>query len=73
MEAFTTCTTCAVVVVNGDDSVWEDMTPDERAAADASLESIGMYEDHTIESVGYFDCFVCDQVSIGECHEFTTV
>lgn len=73
MESFTTCTTCAVVIVNGDDSVWEDMTPDERASADAAIEAIGMYDDHVVDHVGYFDCFVCDQIDIGACHTFTTV
>ena len=73
METFTTCTTCALVVVNGDDSVWEDMTSDERSSADAALEVIGMYDDHTIDNTGYFDCFVCDEVAIGDCHAFTTV
>lgn len=71
MESFTTCTTCAVVIVNGDDSVWDDFTPDERASADAAVDMIGMYEDHkVVDRGGYYGCFVCDQVSLGTAHEF---
>lgn len=74
METFTTCTDCAVVIVNGDDSAWEDMTPGYRASADAALEAIGIYDSHeVVDHVGYFNCFVCDMVDIGTCHEFTTV
>lgn len=72
MDTFTTCTTCAVVIVNGDDSVWDDMTDDQRASADAAIDIIGMYEDHeVVDHVGYFDCWVCDMVDIGTCHEFS--
>lgn len=75
METFTTCTTCAVVIVNGDDSVWEDMTPDERASADAALEAMGWVSAQQIDFGGYFTCFVCDEVSLGErsVFESTTV
>lgn len=72
MDTFTTCTTCAIVIVNGDDSVWDDMTPDQRIMAEISAEAIGVYDSHeVVDHVGYFDCWVCGMVDIGTCHEFT--
>lgn len=72
MEMFTTCTTCAVVVVNGDDSVWDHMTHDQRTSAVAALEAIGMYEEHTVGHAGYFECFVCDEIHVGTRHTFAS-
>lgn len=71
MDTFSTCTDCAIVIVNGDDSVWDDMPADQRAMAEIALDAIGMYDDHEVDHVGYFDCFVCDAISIGDCHTFT--
>ena len=59
------CTTCATALTNADDSVWEDHTPEERAAIDASVEALGMVTLVPHDFGGYYDCFVCDQTDLG--------
>lgn len=73
MNTFTACDTCAVVVVNGDDSVWSDWADEDKASAESAIEYIGMYDAYEVEdSGGYFDCFVCDEVCLGDEYTFTT-
>lgn len=73
MDTFTTCHECAVVVVYGDDSVWSDWSDEDKASASAAVEYIGMYESDSVQDSGrYFDCFVCDEVCLGDEYTFTT-
>ena len=72
-DTFTTCHECAVGIVNGDDSAWEDWADDEKASADAAIEYIGNYDSFSIEDSGrYFDCFVCDDACLGDEYTFVT-
>lgn len=73
MDTFNTCHNCAVVIVNGDDSVWSDWSDEDKASASAAIEVIGMYDSYEAEdSGGYFDCFVCSEVCLGDEYTFTT-
>lgn len=73
MDTFTTCHSCAVVIVNGDDSAWEFWLEENQTSAKAAVELIGMYDSYEVEDSGqYFDCFVCDDLCIGEEFIFTT-
>src|SRR5699024_4780979 len=49
-----------------DDSVWEDHTPEERAAIDASVEALGVVTLVPHDFGGYFDCFVCNQTDLND-------
>lgn len=71
-EAHLLCDNCAVGIENADDSVWEDLTPDERAAVDATIEAMGLGTISLGIDQGYYRCYVCSQVAIGETHLFTT-
>ena len=59
------CTTCATGMTNADDSVWDDLTDEDRAAVDASIEALGMVTLEPHDHGGYYDCFVCSQTDIG--------
>ena len=60
----TICTPCATALTNADNSVWEDHTPEERAAIDASVEALGVVTLVPHDFGGYFDCFVCNQTDL---------
>lgn len=73
MNTFTTCHECAVVIVNGDDSAWVHWSDEEKASADSAIEYIGNYDSFEVEDSGrYFECFVCDQVCLGDEYTFLT-
>ena len=59
------CTPCATALTNADDSVWEDRTPAERAAIDASVEALGLVTLVPRDHGGYYTCFVCSQTDLG--------
>ena len=58
------CTDCAHALTNDDDSVWEDHTPEGRAALAAAVESLGWVTLVPHEFPGYFECFICSQIDI---------
>ena len=73
MNTFNTCHSCAVVIVNGDDSAWEDWSEEDKSSALSAIEYIGMYDSYDVEDSGrYFDCFVCDEVCLGDEYTFAT-
>ena len=59
------CTPCATALTNADDSLWDDHTPEERAAIDASVEAIGMVTLVPHDFGGYYDCVICSQTDLG--------
>lgn len=59
------CTTCATALTNSDDSVWDDATPAERAAIDASVEALGVVTLVPHDFGGYYDCAICSQTDLG--------
>lgn len=67
---FNVCDTCAVGVVNGDDSVWDDFSEDDLASVEASIEAMDWVAPISVDDIGCFSCFVCDQVSYGKAHTF---
>ena len=65
---FNTCDHCAVAIENGDLSGLESFyRVEDMARIVASIESMGLVT--MIESIDtgcYFDCYVCDEVCLGE-------
>lgn len=62
---FYTCHGCAVALVNGDLSALEDSNDAARIVA--SIESMGLVTmTETIDPGWHFDCYVCDEVCLGE-------
>ena len=59
------CTDCAHALTNDDDSVWEDHTPEGRAAIDAAVEALGWVTLVPHDFGGYFDCYICSQTDLG--------
>lgn len=72
---YNTCNACAVALVNGDLSVLEYSNGiEDMDRIVASIESLGLVtlvktEDHG----GYFYCYVCDDVCLGEMSTFEEV
>ena len=69
---FNTCSHCAVALVNGDLSGLEYFYDDEKMAQiEASIESMGLVTmTEALDPGYYFDCFVCDEVCLGEMSTF---
>ena len=69
---FETCHTCAVAIVNDDLSGLENnFWGDEMDQVVASIISMGLVTMTSKErSAGYFSCYVCDQVCLGEMATF---
>lgn len=69
---FETCHTCAVAIVNDDLSGLEySHWGEEMDRIVASIESMGLVTMIKEERAGgYFECFVCDEVCIGEMATF---
>lgn len=72
---FETCHSCAVAIVNDDLSGLENhFWGDEMDQVVASIISMGLVTmTNTERSAGYFPCYVCDQVCLGEMSTFETV
>lgn len=59
------CEYCAVGLVNADESAWEGKSDEDKAAIDASIESLGWgVIEERADGGGYFSCYVCNDVSI---------
>lgn len=74
-EKFTLCEECACEVVNADFTGrdFSDLSEDNRASRDASIEVMGIVVLAEIHSNGYFTCFVCDEVSAGDANIFESI
>lgn len=72
---FETCDYCAVALVNGDLSGLEFFYGDEKMASiEASIEAMGLVAlTETLDLGSYFECFVCDEVCIGEMSTFERI
>ena len=72
---YETCHTCAVAIVNDDLSGLEDhFWGDDMDRIVASIESMGLVTlVNTERSAGYFSCYVCDQICLGEMSTFEQV
>ena len=69
---YNTCDHCAVALVNGDLSGLEYFYGvEDMARIVASIESMGLVTlAETIDTGCYFDCYVCDEVCLGNMYTF---
>lgn len=70
--SYQTCDYCAVAIENGDLSGLEFFYGvEDMARIEASIESMGLVTlVETLDTGCYFDCFVCDEVCLGEMFTF---
>ena len=72
---FNTCGHCAVAIENGDLSGLESFYGvEDMTRIVASIESMGLVViTDTIDTGCYFDCYVCDEVCLGNMYTFEEV
>lgn len=73
--SYNTCNACAVALVNGDLSALEYSNGiEDMARIEASIEAIGLVTLVKTEDPGsYFECFICDDVCLGNMSTFAEV
>lgn len=64
------CSDCHYVATYADDSSWDELDYETLSIREAALSDVS-FLDVTPVSLGYFDCYVCDEVSLGDAYEYT--